>query len=99
MLKGLICKQRTDKEVILEVGFDTFKKVIFRHNDLSYVNDILWEIISKPLSEVSDNVDITQEELDKVKVVTIKQLFTLIDENEVRHEPVEIIEYSAVVKD
>lgn len=99
MLKGLICKQRTDEEVILEVGFGTSKKVIFRHNDLSYVHDILWEIIDKPLSEVSDDIDITQEELDKVKVVTIKQLFTLIDENEVRHEPVEIIEYSAVVED
>ena len=66
---------------------------------VSYVHDILWEIIDKPLSEVSDDIDITQEELDKVKVVTIKQMFTLIDENEVRHEPVEIIEYSAIVED
>ena len=99
MLRKLICKQRTDMEVVLEVDFGNSKKVIFEHNDLSYVHDILWEIISKPLSEVSDDIDITQEELDKVKVVTIKQIFTLIDENEVRHEPVEIIEYSAIVKE
>lgn len=99
MLRKLICKQRTDMEVVLEVDFGNSKKVIFEHNDLSYVHDILWEIIDKPLNEVSDTIDITEEELEQVKAVTIKQIFTLIDENDIRHKPIEIIEYRATVKE
>ena len=41
----------------------------------SYVNDILWEIMSKPLNEVSYDIDISQEELENFIGIDEKILY------------------------
>lgn len=56
-------------EITYLTGHGRITKTVFAHNDLSYTNDVLWNLLNKDFSEV----EITEKEYNNLVNVNIIQ--------------------------